>query len=51
MLHCTVVFLEQFFPDFKLNADSLYFVSACRQLTEEDKFLVGVAVIFLIILS
>ena len=48
-LYCC--FSEQFFPDFKLNADSLYFVNACKQLTEEDKFIVRVAVEFLIILS
>ena len=44
---CTVLLLfvcffsEQFFPDFQINGDTAYFVRACKQLTEEDKFIVG----------
>ena len=30
-------FSEEFFPDFRLEANSAYFVRACRDLTEAEK--------------
>ncbi len=37
-----IYFVEEFFPDFHLEVDSGYFVTACKNLTEVDKFLVSI---------